>query len=130
MQVRLYLTAAVVGLAIALGTLSGFDINIDGSAQSTPSSNKSLGKPHDPQWHADASTWDGAKRLLNENIIKGQTTKVCTEDATLYPVLQTAAERWNSALDQTFTPLTVLTNGSDAPPASCKQGAGFDVLLR
>ncbi len=130
MQVRLYLTAAVVGFAVALGTLSGFDINIDGSAQSAPSSNKNLGTPHEPQWHADASTWTDAKRLLNQNVIEGRSTTICTEDATLVGALNAAVERWKETLKQSYTPLAVVDDGSDGPLTPCTSSVDFDVLLR
>ncbi len=123
------LSAVVVGIALAGGVLGLFESSVRGGMQESSHRLVGSASPALPGAHSDATTWPGTKVRLNENIIKGKTTTICTEDATLFPVLQAAAKRWNKALDQSFTPLSVLANGS-SPPASCTQSVGIDVLLR
>ena len=124
------LSAVVVGIALAGGVLGLFESSVRGGMQESSHRLVGSASPALPGAHSDATTWPGTKVRLNENIIKGKTTTICTEDATLFPVLQAAAKRWNNALDQTFIPLTVLTNSSDAPPASCKRGVDADVVVQ
>lgn len=89
MTFRLFLFAVVVGLATALGILGGFSHTIESRVTLGPNRSENLSQPHQPAWHADASTWTGAKRLLDQNVIEGKSTTICTDDATLVAALNT-----------------------------------------
>ncbi len=130
MTLRLFLFAVVVGLATALGVLGGFAHKIESRVTLGPNRSETLSQPHQPAWHADASTWTGAKRLLNPNVIEGRSTTICTEDATLVGALNTAAQRWKDALKQSYILLAVVDDGSDGPLTPCTSSVDFDVLLR
>ena len=130
MTLRLFLFAVVIGLATALGVLGGFAHKIESTVTVGPNRSETLSQPHQPAWHADASTWSDAKRLLNQSVIEGRPTKNCTEDATLVGALNAAVERWKETLKQSYTPLVVVDDGSDGPLTPCTSSVDFDVLLR
>ena len=130
MTLRLFLFAVVVGLTTALGILGGFAHKIESRVTLGPNRSENLSQPHQPASHADASTWTGAKRLLNKNVIEGRSTTICTEDATLVGALNTAIERWKDALNQSYIPLAVVDDGTDGTLTQCTSSVDFDVLLR
>lgn len=87
-----FLTAAVVGVALGLGR---------GSTQRLPAA------------HDDGSTWSGAEVLLNQKVIDGQSTVVCTEVQAMFDALKTAAQRWerlSAALGRESAGLLIAAN--------------------
>ena len=130
MTVRLFLYAVAVGLATAFGVLGGFGHEAESRVHVAPSHSSGFFEPRNPASHADASTWVGAKNRLNQHVVEGATTTICTSDLTLIGALNVAVKRWNEAVDQPYDLLAVVDDGSDGTLTPCRPSETFDVLLR
>ncbi len=130
MTVRLFLYAVAVGLATAFGVLGGFGYEAESKVHIAPSHSSGFFEPRNPASHADASTWVGAKNRLNQHVVEGATTTICTSDLTLIGALNVAVKRWNEAVDQPYELLAVVDDGSDGTLTPCRPSETFDVLLR
>lgn len=124
---RLIVSAVVLGLAFAGGVLGLLQAPVESSVR-RPNSDQAT--PILPAAHSDANTWPNKPVRLNQNVIDGKSTVVCTTDGSLFPVLVRASELWNEALAQRTNALTVVHDGLAGVPLSCTLGVDIDVLVR
>ena len=57
--------------------------------------------PYEPNGHSDSNTQGAARGVvvrLNQNVIKGETTSLCTRDASIRHIVDRANDLWNNAL--------------------------------
>ena len=139
---KLYLSACVLGLAIAIAWLgpvsnttghSAWSKNYSPDANSTYTASGSIAHlPHQPGSHKDSNT-EAINVALNPNIILGRHTVICTADAELFPALDEAVNIWNTALRTlAFRPTTgplLLPDSKKSTPGPCKDQASLDVHI-
>ena len=81
---RIIFSAVVIGLAVAGGVLGLLQAPVESGVR-RPQSDQAT--PKLPAAHSDASTWSSKPVRLNQNVIDGKSTVVCTTDGGLFPVL-------------------------------------------
>jgi len=132
------LAAALVGAALGVALLGyGLDRTRSASVQperAAPTAPRAAGLaaptaplPPAPGAHADANS-EGMAVYLNQNVISGVETRVCTEEPALYTALATAIQRWETAL----APLQLfeLVDGRGANSCTGAGAPDIDVLVR
>ena len=130
---RLISTAIVVGAALALATLGvvdGFSRPHIPEAQRTQASfvRTSLDEYQSrlPASHSDSNTDPDEVVYLNQRIIDGETTNICTAEAEFTGKLRTAVNEWNRALADLGRPLTIVRT----PNCADTNATDVDVVLR
>lgn len=135
---RTALGAIACGLAVALGILgpqwddtAGGTVGISPAREAAQAPILGTEPPKHftagPASHSDANTEEKAV-YLNQNVIDGRPTVLCTEDALVFPPLRRAVAIWNDALSGAlaFTRNTgpfEIHAPNDMVPASCDDKA-------
>ena len=140
---KLLLVATLVGFAVALGLISVDFNSASGTGgyylpnsqpnqlvrSAAPSTARSL---QNTSAHNDATTTEKPV-YLNQKVIDGEPTLLCTEDNTVLQALKQAVEIWNEALsgalsfDQDLGPFAIHTNKGRAPSSCADDEPNIDV---
>lgn len=140
---RLIVLAIVFGAALGAAMLLPLPpgvptsrTNADDPVNAESSAAVALGRLAITASHSDSNT-SGEIVRLNQNVINGISTTICTRDATLRQLVHDAVRTWNNALrDLGFSVFTIVSTSSCAgakievvqsPRASCR--AGFNEAM-